>query len=134
MKLRIIAMLAAVFSGSSIMILGQYLAHFVYPAPEGMDYNNPEQVSAYMRTFPGYVFAIMILAHQLGTFVAAFVSARVDSPNARKNALMIGVIFMMGGMMNLQTLPHPIWMWAELPFYLISGVSGGLLALRYPLR
>ena len=127
-------MLAAVFSGTSAMILGQYLANAAHPAPLGMDYQDPEQVKSYMGSFPVYVYFIMILAHQVGTLVGSFLAARLDSRNGRKNALMIGVIFMMGGMMNLQTLPHPIWMWAELPFYLISSVSGGILALRFPLR
>ena len=125
-------MLAAVFTGTSVMMLGQYFAHQAYPAPEGMDYQNAEQVKAYMTSFPVYVYLIMIVAHQAGTFAAAFLSARLDSKNGRKNALMMGVIFMMGGMMNLQALPHPIWMWGELPFYLISSVSGGILAMRYP--
>ena len=127
-------MLAAVFTGTSLMILGQYFAHQAYPAPEGMDYQDGEQVKAYMNSFPVYVYLIMIVFHQLGTLAASFLSARLDVANGRKNALMIGVIFMMGGLMNLQTLPHPVWMWAELPLYLISSVSGGILAMRYPLK
>ena len=118
--MRIIAMLAAVFTGSSLMILGQYLVQQLYPAPDGMDFQDVAQQKAYFQSFPNYIFAMMFLSHQIATFVAAFLSARLDPANNKKNALMIGLIFLMGGLMNLQSLPHPAWMWAEIPFYLFT--------------
>ena len=46
-------------------------------------------------------------------------------------ALVVGAISMIGGIMNLIDLPHPQWMWLEVPFYLIfSLAAGSFVSLR----
>lgn len=49
------------------------------------------------------------MAHALGTFAGAIVAALMAANHKMKFALIIGVIFLAGGIANIIMLPSPIW-------------------------
>ena len=49
------------------------------------------------------------LAHALGTFVGAFLAAKIATTHQLKFALVIGVIFFYGGIQMSIQLPAPLW-------------------------
>jgi len=54
-------------------------------------------------------FIFPFLAHALGTFVGAFVAARLAANNKMRLAIGIGFLFLVGGITNALMLPAPAW-------------------------
>jgi hypothetical protein len=49
------------------------------------------------------------LAHAPGTFVGAFLAAKIGANHKMKFALAIGCFFLIGGIINVFLLPSPVW-------------------------
>jgi hypothetical protein len=49
------------------------------------------------------------LAHALGTFVGAFIAAKIAATSKMIIAIAIGIVFMIGGIMMVMMLPSPLW-------------------------
>ncbi|MDG1050068.1 MAG: hypothetical protein P8R46_07665, partial [Planctomycetota bacterium] len=62
------------------MALIQLNSTVLYPAPEGMDMNDPEQLQAYMDTLPAAAFLVVMAAHLgqalLGGWLAACLAVK----------------------------------------------------------
>jgi hypothetical protein len=75
-------------------------------------------------------FIFPFLAHALGTFVGAYLAARIASNNKLSIALAIGVLFLVGGVANVFMLPSPIWfsafdlILAYIPMAFLAGKLG----------
>ena len=77
-------------------------------------------------------FVMPFLAHALGTLVGAFVCALIAAGNKMRLALLIGAIFLVGGIMNVYMLPSPKW-FAVLDIvvaYLPMAWLGGNMAIK----
>jgi hypothetical protein len=61
-----------------------------------------------MHLFEPKHFIFPFLAHAVGTFIGAYVAGRIAS---RKMlfAMLIGIIFLIGGIVNVLILPSPAW-------------------------
>jgi hypothetical protein len=105
----VIAVIAGVLIGSFvnmglIMVSGQ-----VIPPPEGVDVMNMESLKASMHLFKPKHFLFPFLAHALGTFVGGFVASMLAATQRMKLALGVGVLFLIGGIVNVFMLPAPTW-------------------------
>jgi hypothetical protein len=87
-----------------IMISGS-----IIPPPEGADVTTAEGLKASMHLFQPKHFLFPFLAHALGTFVGAFLTAKIAATHKMKLALVIGVLFLAGGIANVIILPSPAW-------------------------
>jgi hypothetical protein len=54
-------------------------------------------------------FLLPFLAHALGTFAGAFLTATLAATHKMKFALGIGAWFLLGGILNIMMLPSPVW-------------------------
>lgn len=98
----------------------------IYPPPEGTDMMDPEQANAYIATLPATAFILVILAHLGQAFVGGWVAAKVGKSRPVLLAMIIGVLTLIGGIMNAIMLTEaPKWMMIELPFYLIVAWYAG---------
>ncbi len=102
----------------------------LFPMPEGMDMNVPEQMNAYVATLPVAAFLIIIAAHLGQSFVGAWVAARLGASHLMVLALIIGVLTLAGGVANMMMIEHPPWMYVEIPLYLIVAYAAGKLEVR----
>lgn len=85
------------------------LSPFVIPPPEGVNVNDAESLKANIHLFKPINFLFPFLAHALGTFVAAFVAVKIAKNRQLFIPLIIGGLFLIGGIMMVNMLPAPMW-------------------------
>jgi len=103
----------------------------LFPMPEGMDMNDPEQFNAYLAPLPDHAFLLPVAAHLGMAFAGGWVAARIGSSRPVLLAMIIGVLSLAGGVVNLMTLTEaPTWMWLEVPLYLVVAWCAGKRVAR----
>ena len=74
------AVVLGLFAGMAVnmgfIMLNSYM---LFPMPEGIDMNDPEQMNAYVATLPTAAFLVVLLAHLGQSFVGGWVAARVGA-------------------------------------------------------
>lgn len=117
------ALIAGLIVGMAANMILVTLNLKLFPASTPL--NNPEAWNDYIVSLPDTAFIIPVLAHLSQAFFGAWVTARLSPTQPFKFAMAIGVLSLLGGIVNASSLPIPIWMWLEMPFYLIlAGVAG----------
>lgn len=91
-------------NGGIIMVSGS-----VIPPPDGADVTTMEGLKASMHLFEPKHFLMPFLAHALGAFTGAFLAAKIAASHQMKFALLIGILFLAGGITNVILLPSPLW-------------------------
>ncbi len=129
---KIIAVVIGVFAGGIlnmglIMISGSIIA-----PPEGAITTTMEGLKESLHLFEPKHFIMPFLAHALGTLFGAFVTAIIVNDHKIKFALVIGVWFLIGGIMNILMLPSPTWFTIlDLTLaYIPMAYLGGSIALK----
>jgi len=128
----ILAVLAGLVIGSIVNMGIVNIGSTVIPLPDGVDNTTMEGLKAGMLLFEPKHFIMPFLAHTLGTFVGAFIAAKFAATHKLKFALMIGVLFLLGGISAVFMLPSPIW-FAVLDLslaYIPMGYLAGKLATK----
>lgn len=77
--------------------------------PEGFNGMDPESFEKYKDQILQSSYLLALLAHAAGTLVAAFLVSKFVTTKARVFALGIGFLFLMAGITNLLSIPHPSW-------------------------
>ncbi|WP_309612901.1 hypothetical protein [Flavobacterium sp.] len=89
---------------SIIMVSGS-----IIPPPEGANLTTMEGLEAAMPLMEPKHFLLPFLAHALGTLVGALIAASIAATYKMRFAMVIGICFLVGGIMNIFMLPSPIW-------------------------
>lgn len=105
----IVALILGIVIGSIVNMGIIMLSGSVIPPPEGADVTTTEGLQASMHLFEPKHFIFPFLAHALGTFVGAFLTAVLAGSHKMKFALAIGVFFLIGGISSVYLLPSPTW-------------------------
>ena len=105
----VLAVILGIFIGSFvnmgiIMISGSIIA-----PPDGADVSTMEGLKESIHLFQPKHYIFPFLAHALGTLIGAFIAALIAPNHKIKNALFIGVFFLIGGIVNIFMLPSPTW-------------------------
>lgn len=122
----ILAVIIGIVLGSVVNMSLINISSFVIPPPNGVDVTTFEGLSASMHLFEPKHFLMPFLAHALGTFVGALAAALIAATHKLKFALSIGLLFLIGGAMNIFMLPSPLWfsaldlIFAYIPMALIA--------------
>jgi hypothetical protein len=96
----------------------------VIPPPEGADNTTMEGLKASMHLFQPKHFIFPFLAHAIGTFAGALLTAVIAANRKLMLALAIGVIFLAGGIANVLMLPSPVW-------FTVLDLVGAYLPMAY---
>ena len=79
------------------------------PPPDGVDVMDADSIAASIHLFEPKHFVFPFLAHALGTFVGALVAYVTARSNAFTFAVVVGVLFLFGGILNSFAIPAPTW-------------------------
>lgn len=85
------------------------IGHSIVRLPPGADVSSYEKLQATMHLFGPEQFIFVFLAHALGTLVAALVAVLIAKSHKFTLALIIGVLFLIAGIINAFLLPVPLW-------------------------
>lgn len=125
-----LAVIAGLVVGS-IVNMGIVIAGIqIIPPPADVDIYNPESLKAGMHLFESKHFIMPFLAHAIGTLAGALVAAKIAVGNKMRAAFIIGVLFLLGGIMNIASMPSPMWftlldlLVAYLPMAYLGGKFG----------
>jgi hypothetical protein len=126
----ILAVVAGIIVGSLVNMGLVTIGPYVVPLPEGADVSTMENLRDSMKLFTPVNFAVPFLAHALGTLAAAFVAAKLAASHPVKLALVVGVVFLMGGIAAVSMLGGPLWFIAAdlLLAYIPMSYLGAVLA------
>lgn len=130
----VLAVVAGLVAGSALN-MGIILAgNALIPLPEGADVSTMEGLKAALPLFQPKHFITPFLAHALGTFAGAWIAARLAVQYKLWFALGIGAAFLLGGIMNVLSLPAPAWFNALdlIGAYLPMAYLAGKLAEKKP--
>lgn len=103
-----IAAVAGWIAGSAVNMSLIKAGYSIMPI-EGIDPEDMEALAAVMPTLDASHFIFPFLAHALGTLVGATVAYLIAANHKMKFALVIGLLFFIGGIMINRMLPGPTW-------------------------
>ncbi|MFG4005217.1 hypothetical protein [Flavobacterium aquidurense] len=104
-----LAVIIGLFVGSVVNMAIILMSSSIIPPPKGADVTTMEGLKATIHLFQPRHFIFPFVAHALGTFAGAATTAVIAANNKTKFALAIGAFFLLGGIINVFTLPSPIW-------------------------
>jgi hypothetical protein len=85
------------------------VSSYIIPLPEGVDPSDMESIKSSMHLYQPRHFILPFAAHALGTLIGAFVTAVIAVGNRRSLALLVGLLFLVAGIINVFMLPAPAW-------------------------
>ena len=95
--------------GGSIINMGLVLTgNSLFPI-EGVDQNDMDALAEVMPTLGFEYFIFPFLAHALGTLVGATIAGLIAGTHKMKMALVVGGLFLIGGIIVNYMLPGPTW-------------------------
>ena len=105
----ILAAVAGVVLGSVVNTGIVMVGPSIIPPPERADVTTVEGLKASMHLFEPKHFLMPFLAHAIGTFVGALAASAIAVSHKMKFALGISILFLLGGIINVVSLPSPLW-------------------------
>ena len=120
----ILAVIAGVIVGSIVNMAIVMLSGSVIPPPAGADATTIEGLKASMHLFEPKHFIFPFLAHAIGTLVGAYLAALMAASSKMRFALIIGALFMIGGIINVTMLPSPVW-------FSVLDIAGAYIPMAY---
>jgi hypothetical protein len=113
------------------IMIGEMVAHMMYPIPSDVDLKNPEAVRAMVAKLPLGALVCVLLAWAAGSFAGSWVAASVAPTKKIAFGLLIGSFGLLGAILNMLMIPHPIWMWIlGVAEFLPMSYLGTVLAIR----
>lgn len=127
----ILAIILGWIGGSIVNMALIQVGYSIYPIPN-IDVNNMNALSEVMPTLDINYFIFPFLAHALGTFVGAVIAYSIATNNKMKFAFIIGIFFLLGGIMINFMITGPLWFTIAdlLLAYIPMAWLGGKLAER----
>jgi len=105
----ILAVVTGFILGSIVNMGIIMISSSIIPPPTGVDNTTMEGLKAGMHLFEPKHFIMPFLAHLIGTFIGAFIAAKIATTHKLKFALGIGGFFLLSGIANIMILPSPTW-------------------------
>ncbi|MDG1253120.1 MAG: hypothetical protein P8N56_05515 [Schleiferiaceae bacterium] len=98
------AVVGVFLNGWLISISGSIVA-----PPEGADLTTEEGLRAAMDLMEPKHYLMPFLAHALGTLLSAALVSRFTTERQFTRAMLLGVLFLAGGISMVRMLPSPLW-------------------------
>ena len=106
---RVLSIFLGIIAGMAVNMGIILISGHIIPPPEGADLTTEAGIKAAMPLMQPKHFLMPFLAHAIGTLVGALIAVRIASDRHLRAALIIAVVFLVGGVMNVLVLPAPMW-------------------------
>lgn len=120
----------AVFVGlilSVLVVVGmEILGQQWFPAPEGLDHSDKEQLRRYFSEIPALALHWVILSHFTALFLGNLVALKIAKGHRQVLYAISGIFLFMVGL-NIVMLVHPLW-------FIIGDIVAVALAIFSPLN
>lgn len=105
----VLAVIVGFMAGSAVNMGLVMASPHIIPPPTGVDVNDIESIKASIHLYEFKHFIVPFLAHALGTVVGAYVAVIISASYKLIMGLVIGVLFLLGGISVAFMLPSPTW-------------------------
>jgi len=106
----ILAVIVGLIVGSIVNMALIKMGQVIIPPPDGIDMSRPEAINSAMPLLAFKDFIFIFLAHALGTLFGAFIAALIAFSHQLNMARIVGVLFLVGGIMMVVQIPAtPLW-------------------------
>ncbi len=105
----ILAIVVGFVVGSAINMGLIMVGGSLVPPPPGADVNTMEGMQSAMLLFEPKHFLFPFLAHTLGTLAGAAAAAWLARSRKFELAMVVGALFLAGGVAAVMMLPSPLW-------------------------
>ena len=105
----VLAVIVGFLAGSAVNMGLVMASPHIIPPPAGVDVNDIESIKASIHLYEFKHFIVPFLAHALGTVVGAYVAVIISASYKLIVGLVIGVLFLLGGISVAFMLPSPTW-------------------------
>ena len=109
MKRKIFAVVLGVISAVVLIIAIEALGHSLYPLPAGLDITDAEAMRAYVMTLPVTALLIVMAAWLAATLLGGLLACFIARETPLIYAAIIGGLVLLGTIINLMSIPHPMW-------------------------
>jgi hypothetical protein len=106
---KIAAIVIGAFVAIALIAAVQYLGHQAYPPPTGIDINDMEAMEAYAATVPAGALLFVGFAWMIGAFGGGMLATFIAREAATTNCWAVGGLVLVGTVMTLMSIPHPLW-------------------------
>ncbi len=120
----ILAVIVGFVIGSVVNMAIVIVGPMVIPLPAGIDMSDADKFAENLKLLKPANFIAPLLAHALGTLIGAFVAANIAATHKLKLALVIGLLFLLGGIMMVAMVGGPIW-------FIVLDLVGAYLPMAY---
>ncbi|MEY8020876.1 hypothetical protein AB8P51_08600 [Muriicola sp. SD30] len=129
----ILAVIAGLVLGSAVNMFFISLNGRVINLPEGADVSTMEGLKESMSLFEPKHFIFPFLAHAIGTLIGAYFAAKIAATRKMMFAMIVGIGFLIGGIINVINLPAPAWFSTLdlIAAYIPMGWLGGRLGTKH---
>jgi hypothetical protein len=129
---RIIAILSGCILAVFVIFISEAASHQFNPPPEGIDFNNPEELKKIMQDIPFIALFMVQIGAFLGSLAGGMVASAVMKSNDKLPALGVGSVLTVLSLINLMMIPHPLWFTLSgLVVYVAGAYCGHLLYLKF---
>lgn len=105
----VVAIIVGFVAGSAVNMALVWAGPQIILPPAGVDVTDMESIKASIHLFEPKHFIFPFLAHALGTLVGAYVAVLISASYKLIVGLVIGVLFLFGGIYVALMLPSPTW-------------------------
>jgi hypothetical protein len=106
---KILALVAGFIVGNVINMGIIMISGSIIPPPDGADLTTTEGLKASIHLLQPIHFIFPFLAHALGTFSGALLTAKIATNHKLKFAMAIGIVSLLGGIYATTIFPAPNW-------------------------
>jgi len=117
----IVGMVVGMAANMALILLNMKL----FPGPEGLEFNDTRAMRAYVDSLPQVAFLLPMVAHLSQALLGGWIAARLGASRPLLLAMVVALLTLIGGVMNMMSLPGPVWMWLEIPLYMVAGYVAG---------
>ena len=105
----ILAVIVGIIVGGLVNMGIIMVSGVIIPPPPGADLSTMEGVKEAMPLMEFKHYILPFLAHALGTLTGAFIAALIAASHQLNMARIVGVAFLIGGIMMVLQVPAPMW-------------------------
>lgn len=132
MARNIISVIIGIATAGIVVYFIQSISISLFPLPKDLNPRDMNAMKEHVATLPPLAFILVLLAHFFGALAGAAIGSKIASSSQFKLSMIIGVFMLIMGIINLFTIPHPVWfMIADMFTYLPGAFIGFKIYQRY---
>lgn len=106
----ILAVLAGLVVAVLTMLASEYIGMSLFPLPPGTQLDTEADLARLIASAPTGKLLWVLFGWTLAAFVGGWVASRISRRHRVAAAISVGVFIVVGVVLNVSMLPHPLWM------------------------